>query len=139
MTQGTGGGEYEFNEPQNGVIGELAGAVTFVGTLLLISGVFQVVAGIIALVGGHFGQGGGAIVQGILNIMLGNWTRGAGAAFDNIVKTQGNDIQNLMTALGELKQVYRVQRILIIIGMVIALMAVAGSFVAAALLAVKGR
>lgn len=124
-----GGGNYEFSEQQNQTISSLAGAMTFVGTLLMLSGGLTVLAGIINTLSGLGGnvatvpQGLGQLVTGALNIMLGNWTRTAAGSFDNIVKTQGNDIGNLMTALEELKKVYGLQRILLIISIIVVILA----------------
>ncbi|MCU0658069.1 MAG: hypothetical protein MUF64_23240 [Polyangiaceae bacterium] len=120
-----GGDGYEFNEAQNGQISGLAGAMSFVGLLLLVSGVIEVVVGLVAMFGPTPGQGFGALAQGILNLLLGSWTRKAAGAFDQIVKTQGNDIDNLMAALGELSRVYHLQRVLVLVSVVVALGALA--------------
>jgi len=46
------------------------------------------------------------IIQGIVQIIIGFWTNKAASAFKQIVTTQGNDIENLMGALGELRKLY---------------------------------
>jgi hypothetical protein len=55
------------------------------------------------------------MTQGVTSFFLGNWTRNAASAFESIVETRGNDIGNLMVALGELRRVYVLQRVLITI------------------------
>jgi hypothetical protein len=110
-----GGGEYEFSEPQNVTIRELAGAMSFVGLLSIIFGVLGVLGGLGNTFTVNAGSGLGTLVQGVIAILVGVWTRGAAASFDNITKTQGSDISNLMTALGELKRIYTLQRIAYIV------------------------
>jgi len=46
------------------------------------------------------------IIQGIVQIIIGFWTNKAASAFKQIVATQGNDIENLMGALRELRKLY---------------------------------
>jgi hypothetical protein len=119
------GDGYEFNDAQNDRISRLAGAMSFVGLLLLVSGVIEVVVGLAVMFWLTPGQGFGALAQGILNLLLGSWTRKAAGAFDQIVKTQGNDIDNLMAALDELNRVYLLQRVLVLMSIVVALITLA--------------
>jgi hypothetical protein len=109
---------YEFTPAQNTEIQGLAGAMTFVGTLLVIAGGLQLLGGVASLATGNVAQGV-ASLQGVLHILLGTWTRGAAQGFDRIVKTQGHDIDNLMSALAQLKRVYGLHRVVLIITMVL--------------------
>jgi hypothetical protein len=43
------------------------------------------------------------------------WTTHAAGSFKYIVNTAGNDIRNLMTALGDLLKLYRLQKLVIIV------------------------
>jgi len=58
-------------------------------------------------------------------------TRRAASAFQKIVDTKGSDISHLMTALGELKKAYGLQRTLILIVFFLFVAAVALGFVMA--------
>lgn len=115
--QGASGGEYEFSDADNHVIGDLASKMRFVGLMGIIFGVVLVLGGLAACAGGSktVGNGIGNFLQGILAILVGVWTRSAAGAFQRIVDTQGNDVFNLMAALTELRRIYGLQRILLII------------------------
>ena len=106
---------YEFNNTQNQLIRQLAQKMRFVGYILLALGVLVIVAGIV-----NFRLGGFAtIIQGIIQLIIGIWTAKAATSFQLIVKTQGNDIENLMTALGELRKLYALQYWIFIIALIL--------------------
>jgi hypothetical protein len=111
------GGEYEFSDQENHQINDLASKMRFVGLMGIIFGVILVLGGLAACAGGSktAGNGIGNFLQGIFAILVGVWTRSAAAAFQRIVDTQGNDVFNLMGALGELRRIYGLQRVLLII------------------------
>jgi hypothetical protein len=119
--QGASQGEYEFNDAENHAIGDLASKMRFVGLMGIIFGVLLVLGGLAACAGGSktAGSGVGNFLQGIFAILVGVWTRSAAGGFQRIVDTQGNDIFNLMAALGELRRIYGLQRILLIIVLVL--------------------
>lgn len=109
--------EYEFTEIQNGIIGDLAKKMRFVAVMGMVVGLILGGGGISSFV---FGRGGGGpaianVIMGASSFFVGAWTRSAASAFENIVKTQGHDIGNLMAALGELRRVYAFQRVLLIV------------------------
>ena len=106
---------YEFNNTQNQLIRQLAQKMRFVGYILLALGVLVIVAGIV-----NFRLAGFAtIIQGIIQLIIGIWTVKAATSFQLIVKTQGNDIENLMIALGELRKLYALQYWIFIIALVL--------------------
>lgn len=110
-------GEYEFNEIENGGFRDLASKMRFVGLMSVIFGVLLMVLGLATLLTGGAG-GVGSIVQGLFAMFVGIWTRSAAGAFQRIVDTEGNDIGNLMHAVGELRRIYGLQRVLLIIALV---------------------
>ena len=111
-------GEYEFNETENASITDLASKMRFVGLMGVIFGVLLMVAGLGGCAQSNPG-GLGNVIQGVLSLMIGIWTRSAADAFKRIVDTQGSDIFNLMSALGELRRIYGLQRTLFIIVIVL--------------------
>ena len=120
-------GEYEFSEIQNGVIGDLASKMRFVGTMGVIIGIILMLGGLAPYVTGNAagGSAGAAnVVMGGASAVIGAWTRTAGGAFRTIVQTGGHDIANLMHALSELRRVYTLQRILLIVVMLLLVLAV---------------
>ena len=146
MTQSAGApapepSNYEFTEPQNKSITELSGAMTFVGTFTLVVGVLSLLVGAVAVVmglishAGHIATGFQALANGAIYLLMGLWIRKSSAAFTNIVKTQGSDISNLMLALDELKKMFSLSRILLILYLAIMVLA----FFAGMMLAATGR
>ena len=116
---------YEFNNTQNQLIRQLAQKMRFVGYILLTLGVLVIVAGIV-----NFRLGGFAtIIQGIIQLIIGIWTAKAATSFQMIVKTQGNDIENLMTALGELRKLYALQYWIFIIALVLVVVGIVASLI----------
>ncbi len=105
---------YEFNNTQNQLIRELSNKMRFVSYFLIGLGVLLVVAGIVGLRAGGFGS----IIQGIIQIIIGIWTGKAASSFQLIVNTQGNDMANLIGALGELRKLYVLQYWLLILGLI---------------------
>ena len=107
-------GTYEFNESQNQLILDLSKKMMFVSYFLIASGILGAISGIIAIMQGGFG----GIVQGVVLLVTGIWTINASKAFKLIVETQGNDIENLMGALGQLRKLYTLQYWLFIIALI---------------------
>lgn len=105
------GQQYEFEQSQNELILDLSNKMRFVSYFLIAIGVL---AGIIGL----FGVNPGAIIQGVVQTFIGIWTLNAASSFKLIVDTEGNDIVNLMGALGELRKLYRLQYWLLIIALI---------------------
>jgi hypothetical protein len=109
-------GEYEFSSSQNELIKQLADKMRFVGYFLMGAGVLAAISGLFA-----FRNGGvGSIISGVVQVIIGVWTSKAASAFKLIVETQGNDIENLMGALGELRKLYALQYWALIIAIVFA-------------------
>jgi hypothetical protein len=63
-------GTYEFNESQNQLILDLSKKMLFVSYLLIATGVFGAIAGLITILQGGFG----ALVQGVVSLVTGIWT-----------------------------------------------------------------
>lgn len=117
-------GTYEFNESQNQLILDLSKKMMFVSYFLIASGALGTLAGIITIKQGGFS----GIVQGVVLLVTGIWTINAAKGFQLIVNTQGNDIENLMGALGQLRKLYSLQfwlfmisLIFIVIGLILAI------------------
>lgn len=76
---------FEFSQEQNGLIEDLSWKMRFVGTILAVLGLLVCLTAILSV-----GPGKGAgVVQGVLFILLGVWTRQAGSSFQIIVDTKG--------------------------------------------------
>jgi hypothetical protein len=120
--------QYEFSSSQNELIKNLAEKMRFVSYFLIGVGVLIAVGGAITLLRGGIAN----IITGVVQIVIGVWTNKAAAAFKRIVDTEGNDIENLMGALGELRKLYNLQYWLLILTFIFAalgvLLAIIASF-----------
>jgi len=118
--------QYEFSSSQNELIKNLAEKMRFVSYFLIGVGVLIAVSGAIALLRGGIAN----IITGVVQIVIGVWTNKAAAAFKRIVDTEGNDIENLMGALGELRKLYNLQYWLLILTFIFAALGVLLAIVA---------
>lgn len=114
--------EYEFTPQQNEAIGGLASAMRFVGICLMIWGVLQ----ILTLFAGNVL----ALISGVICLLTGIWTNSAASSFRSMVDTKGRDIANLMQAVGSLRSLYNLQRVLIIIALILIPIGIIGGLVA---------
>jgi len=130
---------YEFSESQNQLIRDLAHKMQIVGYFLTAIGFLVIVSGVIltvqqlSLAVGQMSQsqgvsketwgsllgGLGNLVQGSVQCIVGWWTARAAKSFRLIVWTRGNDIENLMGALGELRKLYGLQYWLIMMALIL--------------------
>ncbi len=119
--------EFEFDASQNALFSDLAQKMGFVGLLFIALGALTILGGVFNGVGGLSN-----IFVGVLYILIGLWTKNASDAFRRIVDTQGSDITNLMTALGQLRKLYTLQYWAIIISIIFIVLAlIAALFFAA--------
>ena len=63
-------------------------------------------------------------VIGLFYLLMGVWTRAAGASFEQIVTTQGSDISHLMNALSSLHSMYALFYTLLVITLVFMLVGI---------------
>ncbi len=94
--------QYEFNKEQNNTIDSLGKNMGFLGIMMLVHGVLLLISGLMAL-------GGGLTTASLIPLIVGVIAVVAGVIFyrptDNlrrIVKTEGNDISEMMTAMKEI-------------------------------------
>lgn len=105
---------YEFSKSQNELIKQLADKMRFVSYFSIAGGLLTALVGLVAITRGGFFN----IIYGVVQIMIGIWTNNASSSFHRIVDTQGNDIENLMGALGDLRKLYVLQYWLLILAIV---------------------
>ena len=76
---------------------------------------------------GHHFLSGVAIftgVTGLIFLLQGIWTRSSAASFRKIVDTRGNDIDNLMNAVGSLQSMYGQIYLLLLAGLLAGVVAI---------------
>jgi hypothetical protein len=115
--------EYEFTGEQNDIIGDLAKKMHFVGIMGMLVGLALLATAVGAVLRGR-GAAPIALTMGVTSLLVGAWTRTASISFQRIVETEGRDIENLMGALAELRRIYALQRILLIVVLLFLVLAV---------------
>jgi hypothetical protein len=108
--------QYEFSSSQNELITQLAEKMRFVAYFTIGLGVLIALGGLFTVLRGGISN----IITGVVQIIIGVWTNKAASSFKLIANTQGNDIENLMGALGELRKLYTLQYWLLIITLIFA-------------------
>jgi hypothetical protein len=108
--------QYEFNASQNTSFASLAGSMKIVAIIMMILGALSV----LSILAGDIGSA----VMGVFYIIIGVWTKGAAQSIQNIVNTEGNDIDHLMNAVKDLNKLYSLQKWLMIVGIVLTVLAV---------------
>lgn len=107
---------YEFSSTEERLIGDLAGKMKFVSYFFIAIGILQIFAGLLRIT---VLEGISTIINGIIYLFIGWWTYRSGASFGLVAKTRGHDIENLMNALKQLKNLYALVYWLLIIAVVI--------------------
>jgi uncharacterized membrane protein YphA (DoxX/SURF4 family) len=122
--------EYEFDEPQSAIIGDLSRKMGLVGFVFMLFGILHIAQGIMLFIASRSpeivaqieeaAKAHGAKVQqstfpvmsasvalgGLFLLLVGIWTRQAAGGFAAVVLTKGQDISLLMEALKALRKKY---------------------------------
>lgn len=117
---------YEFDAQQNTQLTQLAAAMGVVGVGLLLLGLVCVIGAVQQLLVGSRSFVA-MLVQGLLLIPMGLWTRGAAVHFLRIVRTQGTDVPVLMEAVQQLTKTYTLQKWLVLLVLALLVLAIAYS------------
>jgi len=129
-------GQYEFSEEQGRIIADLSNGVRLVGILLFLFGAFYLVGLIATVVKGGWDArflwpGMFIAISALIYLSFGWWFQKSSAAFDDVVTTQGRDIDNLMAALNELRKPFSVVRTLIMLYAVLILVSLVAMLIEA--------
>ena len=100
---------FEFSKEQNVVIKSLSTCMRWVGAVLLVVGALLCIAGVLRLADG----GLASLLTGIIYVVIAVFTYQAANAFRRVVDSTGQDVNHLMAALGSLRNLYRLQVIIL--------------------------
>lgn len=122
--------QYEFNDEQNRTLSNLAESMGAFAQLMKILGLgFGILCGLQAVgaieTKGGYGALAGLGAATLLCLSFGFWTSSSAGSFRKIVETRNEDVWHLMNALGSLKNMYSLMRMMIIGSIVIIVVAVA--------------
>jgi hypothetical protein len=120
---------YEFSAEQNQLLAALGQAMHEVGRWLGCMGILSIIAGVALLCvwAGLWERALGAalwslLLGGVL-LTVGVWTRDAGEHFRRVASTIGADIEHLMEALREMRYLYGVARLVVMVALVLLVLA----------------
>jgi hypothetical protein len=119
---------YEFDSSQNQTILTLAKSLQFVGAVTLVLALLFGIGLVGALVQAEWGA---AVSQGmflVFTFTMGSLMVKAGKEFQAIVASSGQDISHLMSALDNLRQIYSILSVIIILFVLLMIIALAMSF-----------
>ena len=98
---------YEFSDDENAVISKAAYWARLLGVFMIISGVGSLYSC--------------NVISFAIDLAVGITFIGAATSLKQVVDTQGNDIQHMMTALGKLRSAFKIRVIVAIVALVIVL------------------
>jgi hypothetical protein len=108
---------YEFTEEQNLSLKKLTSQMNFVGIFTLIMGIFCGAVGFYKIVSPErnviiaiF-----VLVMAVVIIVMGVYTMGSAKSFKLVIKTEGDDINNLMKALEKLTTWFGIVSLMIVV------------------------
>ncbi|HEV7558062.1 MAG TPA: hypothetical protein VGO00_21490 [Kofleriaceae bacterium] len=114
--------EHEFSEEHNREFSKLAGAMKFVALVMFILGVVYMILGVLSMSAPIVALL--EIGRAVIFMVIGGWLWSAATSFNDIVKTEGNDVMNLMYAMRKLRSVYTLQAWLFVIACILIVIAV---------------
>ncbi len=106
---------YEFSAEQKSEFLSAAQWMRIMGGLVIAAGALMCL--------GLFALRIDLVLQGVVSIIIGLWTLAAATAFGHVGQITGRDIDYLMNAVANLKKLYRLQVILILVGLALMLLA----------------
>ena len=104
--------QYEFTTPQNEVLAKAARWITLFAWTMILSGLIMALGGVLSADEGSIG----ALIAAAVYFLIGMNFRSSAAAMNEVVKTEGNDIDHLVTAVDELADAFQIMGILILVG-----------------------
>jgi hypothetical protein len=125
--------EHEFDSQQTEVIRKLGATMRFIGSVLTVLAILEAIGAVLAIVQVVRGteSWGEVLTLGMAAVFLlamGSLTLGAGGSFKNIATTSGRDISHLMKALDNLRQMYSILTVLVLLWIALAVIAVGVAF-----------
>jgi hypothetical protein len=111
--------QYEFNDEQNREFSALADAMRVTAGLMQLAGLAFVVLAALTVVhaintnAGGYGPALGLGAAALLCLCIGFWTGGAATSFRKIAETKNEDVWHLMNAVGSLRAMYGLLRLII--------------------------
>jgi hypothetical protein len=119
--------EYEFDEYENVVIEKLSSRLALLSYSVMTVIALRLLVGVLAARHSPAALGG-AVIEGLLFAVFAASMLRASRSLKSVVRTEGDDVSHLMSALGSLSQAYSAQWVLVVLsalGLVIVALALA--------------
>jgi hypothetical protein len=112
--------QHEFTPAQNEILKKAARWTGLFAWIMMIS------AGLMGLAGILSGEASsiGALIAAAIYFTIGLTFRGAASSMGEVVRTAGNDIDHLMTALDKLGSAFKVMALVVLVGAIASLAAI---------------
>jgi hypothetical protein len=117
---------YEFADAHKESFRPLAASMSFVGVCTMLFGMLSSVFFVGALYAGLASLALGTAVTSALSLVIAWWTVSAGRSLSALVATRGRDVEHLMQAVAQLRRLFGLARVIIVL---IAFVAVGGGAV----------
>jgi len=117
--------QHEFTPTQNEVLQKAATWTGFFAWIMMVSAALMALGGILSGEASSIG----ALIAAAIYFTIGLTFRGAAASMSEVVRTTGNDIDHLMTAIDKLGSAFKVMGIVFLIGAIASVMAIVGIWV----------
>jgi hypothetical protein len=125
--EGQGAGtDYEFVDSHKASFRALAASMSFVGVCTMLFGVLSCLFFVGALYAGLASLALGTAAGSALCLLIAWWTVSAGRSLSALVATRGRDVEHLMQAVAQLRRLFGLARVVIVL---IAFVAVGGGAV----------
>ena len=120
--------QYEFNDEQNREFSSLADAMRVTAGLMQLAGLAFVVLAALTVAQAMsantgYGPAIGLGAAALLCLCVGFWTGGAATSFRKIAETKNEDVWHLMNAVGSLRSMYGLLRMIILGSLVLSVIA----------------
>jgi hypothetical protein len=119
--------QHELTQADSLVIRRLATNMRVASILMLVYGAGFGLMGILSITA-EGTEGWASLLQGTLFLLIGLWTLQAGSSFARVVATQAPDLGQLRPAPAKLLSIYRLQKWLMVLGIVLFVAVCYGTF-----------
>jgi hypothetical protein len=110
----------ELTKTENVVVRQVTSNMRAVGLLMVVYGVGLLLGGLADVAASHIqAEGWAGIVEACALLVLGIWTQQVGTSFSRITTDHGIDRGHALAALDKLRGLYRLQKWLMILGLVL--------------------
>jgi hypothetical protein len=106
--------DYEFSDAGKDSLRALAASMSFVGACTMLFGCLSAVFFAGALYAGFFPSAIGTAALAILCVTTAWWMLSAGRSLSALVTTRGRDVEHLMEAVGQLRRLFGLARVVIV-------------------------